>query len=242
VLLKSSISKQQIMKITKTLLFAIAATQILSTSCKKSNDLSVTGSSGINYELKATNSTTVINQRTSSPLAGTLVWTSGLGSASLIKFEAKSNNSKVEYKSNSLQHIDLFSSVNSKLGNITLPAGAYNEVEFKIVLNKTSTEAALELNGQFTIGGVTTPVTFKVNSEVEIKAERNNVVVTDNNSYKALSTIDLSLLTKGITETMLKSAQLTNGTIVISSTSNANLYTALLASLVDLDSCEFEHG
>jgi hypothetical protein len=229
------------MKITKILLFATAASQIFFTSCKKSNDVSLAASSGINYELKATNSVATINQRLESPQSGTLMWTSGSGSASLIKFEAKSNNNKVEYKSKSLQSIDLFNAINNKLGNITLPPGSYDEVEFKIVLSKTATNAALELKGQFTSAGVTVPVTFTVDTELEIKAEKNNVVVTDNNSYKALSTIDLSLLTRNITEAMLKNAQLTNGTVVISSTSNATLYAALLSNLNDLASCEFEH-
>jgi hypothetical protein len=238
---KYPISKLKIMKITKILLFATAASQIFFTSCKKSNDASLTASSGINYELKATNSVATINQRLESPQSGTLMWTSGSGSASLIKFEAKTNNNKVEYKSKSLQSIDLFNAINNKLGNITLSPGSYDEVEFKIVLSKTATNAALVLKGQFTSAGVTVPVTFTVDTELEIKAEKNNVVVTDNNSYKALSTIDLSLLTRNITGAMLKNAQLTNGTVAISSTSNATLYAALLSNLNDLDSCEFEH-
>jgi hypothetical protein len=229
------------MNITKILLCATAASQIFFTSCKKSNDLPATATSGINYELKATNSVATINQRLESPQSGTLIWTSGTGSASLIKFEAKTNNNKVEFKSKALQSINLFTAINNKLGNITLPAGTYDEVEFKIVLAKTTTDAALELKGQFSSAGITVPVTFTVNTELEIKAEKNNVVVTDNNSYKALSTIDLSLLTKNITEAMLKNAQLTNGTLVISATSNATLYAALLGNLNDLDSCEFEH-
>jgi hypothetical protein len=238
---KYPISKLEIMKISKILLLATAASQIFFASCKKSNDVSLQGNSGINYELKATNSVATINQRLESPQSGILTWTSGSGSASLIKFEAKSNNNKVEYKSKTLQHIDLFAAINSKLGNIALPAGAYNEVEFKIVLSKTASDAALELKGQFSSGAVTVPVTFTVDTELEIKAEKSNVVVSDNNSYKALSTIDLSLLTRNITEAMLKNAQVTNGTVIISSTSNPALYAALLANLTDLDSCEFEH-
>ncbi len=97
------------------------------------------------------------------------------------------------------------------------------------------------MNGQYTSGSVTTPVKFIVNSPLELKNEKNNVVVTGNNSYKALTTINLSLLTTGVSELMLNNAVLTNGTIIISSTSNANIYNIILNNLHDSDEVEFEH-
>jgi uncharacterized membrane protein len=58
---------------------------------------------------------------------------------------------------------------------------------------------------------------------------------------KALTTINLSLLTTGVSELMLNNAVLTNGTIIISSTSNANIYNIILNNLHDSDEVEFEH-
>jgi len=230
------------MKSSQLLLCAVATAQIFFSSCKKSNDLTTNSStSGINYELKTTNTIATINQRTLNPQSGTLTWTSGFGSASLIKFEAKTNSKEVEFKSKSLQRVDLFTAITGRLGSITLPAGNYNEVEFKIVFNKNSSDAALELNGQYSNAGINIPVVFKVDTELELKAEKENVIISDNNSYKALTTIDLSLLTKNITEAMLKNAQLTNRQLVISATSNANIYAIIVSTLNNLHSCEFEH-
>ncbi len=58
---------------------------------------------------------------------------------------------------------------------------------------------------------------------------------------KVITTINLSLLTTGVSELMLNNAVLTNGTIIISSTSNANIYNIILNNLHDSDEVEFEH-
>jgi len=58
---------------------------------------------------------------------------------------------------------------------------------------------------------------------------------------KVITTINLSLLTTGVSELMLNNAVLTNGTIIISSTSNANIYNIILNNLHDSDEVEFKH-
>ena len=222
------------MKIIKHLLTAIlTVTTLFFVSCKKSSTNSV---SGIKYNLQTTNRSAIITRIT----AGNLQWVSGYGSATEIKFEAENNNHEVKFESNTPQHLDLFSSIIT-LGTITLPPGTYTTAEFEIELTPTGTDAALQLNGQFTSGSVTTPVVFIVNSPLEIKNEQNNVVVTDNNSYNALTTINLSLLTTGVTEAMLNNAVLTNGSIIISSTSNTDIYNLILNNLGDSDNVKFDH-
>lgn len=222
------------MKLTKHLLtIVIASTALILSSCKKENTTNTP--SGINYQLRATSPTSIIS-RTS---AGNFTWTSGYAYATEIKFEAESRNVEVEYTSQIPQRIDLFTGV-VNLGNITLPAGTYDEVEFEVTLNSNIANSAFELNGQFTSGSTTTPVLFKVLGEVEVETERNNVVITDNNSYKALTTLNLSLLTTGVTEIMLNNATRTNGSIIISSTSNSNIYNIILNNLKDCDGVEFE--
>ena len=221
------------MKITKSLLtIVIAVTSFFFTGCKKNND----SAPGIKYKLQTANRSSVISRTTS----GNIQWTSGYGSATEIKFEAESNSHEVEFKSQVPQRIDLFSGI-VNLGNITLPAGIYNEVEFKIELNPTTTDPSLQLNGQFTSGGVTTPVIFKVNNALEIETEKKNVVITDNSSYTALTTLDLSLLTRGVTETMLNNAVRTNGVIVISLTSNTQIYNIIVNNILDADGVDFEN-
>ena len=212
---------------------AIAVTALFFIGCKKNNSSS---SAGVKFQLQTTNRISTLARLQ----AGSIQWTSGFGNVTEEKFEAKMSAQEIEQKSQTKQKVDLFTSI-STLGNITLAPGTYTEVEFKVELNPTGTEGALELNGQFTSGGITTPVAFKVSAPIELKNEKSNVAVTDNNSYKAITTIDLSLITKGITESMLNAAVKTNGTILISSAINSNIFNLLVKNLHDSDEVEFEH-
>ena len=203
-------------------------------SCKKDNN----GASGFKYKLTTTNRSNAVGRVE----AGNITWTSGSAFANQIKFEAKnSGGTEIEYKTSVSQQIDIFSSLAQALGTITLPAGTYSEIEFKAELAPSGSNAALEMNGTFTSGGITTPVVFTVNSALEVKTERNNVTITDGTSYTALTTFDLSSLTSGITEAMLNAATKTSGKIIISASSNTNLYNIMLTRLDDCDHVEFEH-
>ena len=107
-------------------------------------------------------------------------------------------------------------------------------------LNPTATEPALELAGAYTSSATITPVIFRVASPVELKTERNDVTITTNNGYSALTTLNLSLLGAGITQTMLDNAVRTNGTILITSSINTALYNIILNNLKDSDEVDFE--
>jgi hypothetical protein len=165
---------------------------------------------------------------------GTLSWTSGYALASEIRFEAKKDNSDFEQKSKTEQRVDLFAAV-SNIGLVQLPAGTYKKVEFKIELLPSQTAAAFELKG--TYGGKA--ITFQVNEVLEVKGEKEGVDISDGTSYTAATSLNLSLLTLGISAGMLDNATVTNGEILISTTSNASLYTIMLANLKNLDDCDF---
>ena len=212
--------------------FLTASTALFFTSCKK--DVA-DNQSGIKYKIQTVNRTSAVGRM----LGGNIQWTSGYGYATEIKFEAETDNSKVEYKSQVPQRIDLFSGI-VNLGNIIIPPGTYKEIDFEVELNSSGANAALELNGQFNNGSSTTPIILRVNNEFEIETEKSNVVITTNNSYSAITNLNLSLLTSGITEAMLNNADRTNGTIVISSSSNVILYNIILNNLRDCDGVEFE--
>lgn len=203
-------------------------------SCKKSNN----SASGFTYKLTTSNRATAVGKVET----GNISWTTGYATANLLKFEAKnSSGSEVEFKTSVSQRVDIFSSLASAIGSINLPQGTYSEIEFKAELAPGGSDAALELNGTFTSGASTTPVVFTVNSPLEIKTERNNVVISDNASYTALTTLNLSQLTSGITEAMLNSATRTNGKIIISASSNTSIYNIMLANMDSCDEMEFEH-
>ena len=213
-----------------TTLFISAATLFL-VSCKKENS----DPPGISYQLQTSNRSSVVGRVAS----GNIVWVSGYGNASEVKFEGKGPSGKIQYKSTLQQRIDLFSGI-STLGNVTLPAGSYKEVEFKVELNPTVTEPALLLNGTYTSTGPAIPIIFRIATPLEIETEMNNVTVLANNGYNALTTLNLSLLTRGITQTMLDNAVKPNGTILINSSSNVDLYNIILNNLKECDDVDFK--
>ena len=213
-----------------TTLFISAATLFL-VSCKKENS----DPPGISYQLQTNNRSSILGR----VAAGNIVWTSGYGNASEVKFEGKGPSGEIQYKSSLQQRIDLFSGI-STLGNVTLPAGSYKEVEFKVELNPTTTEPALLLNGTYTSTGPAIPIIFRIATPLEIETEMNNVTVLANNGYNALTTLNLSLLTRGITQTMLDNAVKPNGTILINSSSNVDLYNIILNNLKECDDVDFK--
>ena len=223
------------MKIT-TFAFAVASLLFFN-SCKKA---ATTNSQALQYQLQTTNRIATVNALTA---PGSITWNSGTASATLIKLEAKnSSNAEVEFKSTLTQQIDLFASVASTLGNVVIPPGTYSEVEFKIQMNQNGTTPALILNGQFTSGtGTITPVVFQVNSLLEIKAEQTNVTITDNSGSTAVTSLNLAALTTGITQGMLNSATLTGGSIIISATSNTNLFSIISGNLIQSHEVEVHH-
>lgn len=90
----------------KILCLGIAAT-VLFAACNKDDKYDTNNGAGqpqLSYQVKAINTSTT-NARST---AGTLTWTSGFANPAVIKFEAKRDNSKLEYTANNAGQIDLF--------------------------------------------------------------------------------------------------------------------------------------
>ena len=209
----------------KTVIVLSAFSAIFLFSCKKTADVS---NSGLEFQMKAANTSSVVNRT-----MATVSWQSGFINANEIRFEAKQNGTETKFRSKVEQHVDLFASLSS-IGNITIPSGTFDEAEFKVEAASTSTEPAFQLQGSID----NTPVIFKVDSSLEIKAEQEQVTLSGSNT--ALSTIDLSGLTAGLSSTDLTHATQTGGVIVISSTSNSDLFNIIVANLQKQGETEVE--
>ncbi|MFZ1784761.1 MAG: hypothetical protein WAU23_06125 [Ferruginibacter sp.] len=214
------------MNTTKLLIAALPLITFLG-SCKKSgSDESV---STLQFQIGISNPLVTVNKITG---PGTIRWNSGSAYATQVKLEAKQNGNELEFKSSNPRQVDLFAPVATTLGNVSIPAGSYSELEFKISLSPGGSGTAMELNGEYTNGsGGISAVKFILNSLIDLKAEQSSVIVNSNTTIGALTTLDLSFVTDGITQAMLDNAVLTNGSIIISSTSNSNLYTIILNNL-----------
>ncbi len=214
----------------------LAATLVFS-SCQKSSTPNPVNST-LQFQLKAANTLVVIN-RTTAP--GSILWTSGSASATDVKLEAKKDTSHLEFNSSGVQQIDLFASVLTSLGNVIIPAGTYTELEFKIELGQNGSNPSMVLNGTYTSGtGVVTPVQFTLNNSFELKAEQSNLVVTGTNA-EALTTLDLSFISTGITQAMMNSATVTSGKILITASSNTGLYNIMVNNLSQFHHVDVTH-
>lgn len=210
----------------------VVAALLLLASCSKDDN-----GGQLSYQLKTKNPNATVS-RTS---GGSVTWTSGSAYADKIEFEAeKDDDNEVEYESRVARRIDLFAPV-SQLGNISLPPGRYEEIEIEVDLAPSVTDTAFILRGSFTNNiGYTVPVVFYINELLEFKAEAEDISIGSAADITALTTLDLSQLTTGITESMLSSATLTNGILVISATSNAALYSVILSNINNIDDVELD--
>lgn len=220
-------------------LMPLATAIIIFSSCSKPGSSDDSTSSSMEFKLGTSNPLVTVN-KVAGP--GTILWTSGSAYASQVKMEAKQNASELEFKSVTPHLVDLFGSVVAGMGNITLPAGTYTEVEFKITLSQNGATPAMELNGQYTnAASVVTPVVFTLNTLQLLKTEQSNVTVTSNSNFTALTTINLAFVSAGITQAMLNSATVTSGKIMISSSSNTNLYNIIVNNLQQSHHVDVSH-
>lgn len=203
----------------KKITFSLAATLILFfTSCVKEAG---TGTANISFQLKAL----------VSPVNGAgITWTAGSAGVASGKIQAKKNDSTaVEFKADPNIQVDLFGAVS--VTNIAVPSGTFRHVEFKSELQPLNGKPSLHLEGTYTAGGVTTPISFDVATAVTVKSQRDSIAIAASGNYTALTTLTLVTLTQDVTEADLKVADRTSGKIVISATSNIPVYTKMVANL-----------
>jgi len=223
----------------------ILAAGLFLTSCTKDNS---TGDGKLSYKVKPSNFTASIGPTTSGSgliiavnSNSSLTWTSGNVNVSEIDFEAESKSAKIEYELKQAFNVDLFN-LSPVLGSISLPDATYEEVELKLVLRKSAnSNIPLTLKGLYTDGsGNKIPVEFYFNEDFEAEVEAENLVVSGTNDYIGLINIQLNKFLTNVVTADLSGAVKSNGVIVISSTSNTELYAKLKANLNVFADCDFE--
>ena len=226
----------------KSLLLSAVMAGLLFASCKKNSSNGYNTSTNqptMSYRLVASNTSYGV-ARTSA--TANIVWDSAFATPDVVIFQATQGNVQVQYKATNNQRIDLMSSIAFDFGSFTLPAGFYSQTVLKIDLDKIGNMPVLQLNGSVTDGTITLPVEVLVNESIQLQTEQDSVTITNDSSFVAVTTIDLSSITSGITATMLLNASLTGGVIVISSSANHDLYKMILENLGnEHHHCDFEH-
>lgn len=223
---------------------AILAGVILLSSCSKDD---ASGSGQVSYKVKPTNFTASVSSTVNGSglivivnSNSSLTWTSGNLNVSEIDFEAENGDQEIEYELKGQFNVDLLN-ISPTLGNVKIPAGTYDEVELKLELKPSATNIPLSLKGVYTnSSGVKTPVEFHFNEEFEIEVEAENVTIGGSEDYIALINVQLNKFLLNVSSSDLDQAAKTNGSIIVSSSSNTSLYNKFKSNLNVFGDCDFE--
>lgn len=184
----------------------------------------------------------ILNSTATSASTATISWTSAIANIAQFKLEAKKNGKEVEIKTSNLTNVDLFALTPSII-TAKIDTGTYKEIELRAVFVKSTTaDIPVRLKGTFTTAaGATVPVEFDFNEDAVFKAQANNVTVTADADITAKLNLHMNLVLSSVAASELDKATRTNGTILISSSTNQTLYAkALIGIARALESRGFE--
>ncbi len=234
------------MKKYKILTVLVVISVMMFASCKKDSSSS---SSTLRIKAQATNNTFPI-LKAGSLTTPSFAWDTCYINVSKIDFEAEKKEnanaqgfSNIDFEWRGTKKINLFS-INSFVGEINLQPGVYEEIslEVKALKADAGTSPVFYLSGTYTNAtGAIIPIKVIVNEDIVFKAEaEGGTTLNAVNNYTSLINLNLALLMNGILQSDLDSVILTNGKIVISSTSNVLLYAKIKGNFDSCDHTEFD--
>lgn len=217
-------------------------------SCEKNNTDS---SSSLQVKMQAINkSSTILKSATlATPLFN---WDVCTMNVSHIEFKAEGketenaqNSYKVSYEWRGSKVVDLFDA-SSVIGDITLDPGIYDEIQLEIEAAKSqsATVPAFYLTGTYTNAqGTVIPIEITMNEDFKFEVEKEGTTLDGTNDYSALINLNLALLMSGVSESDLGAATLTDGKIIVNTTSNPNIYLKIKSKISSCEDVEYEdHG
>lgn len=227
-------------------------------ACQKDNSgTAPTGPSTLGVKIQALNKSYSLpvssGLKSAAVNASTITWDTARMVVSSVKFSAELKSKinhrdsvQISYKWNGPQIADLLDTTIS-FGNFVLQPGFYDEVEIAVQGSKADANGApvFYLHGMYTKNGTTSiPIVVRVNEDVAFKTEKDSVEITNSDQVGVTSYVQLFLdkLMLNVQPAFLDNANLTNGEIVISATSNRELYWIILQNLYRNHHCHFWHG
>jgi len=226
------------MRTLKIFALMVAATGISLSSCQKSDsEISTTSASNsLGVQLQAVNNTYSFGVGTRALTTGTLKWDTCQMYVSKVHLTAVkeqgdtlSTEFSVDLKYKGSKLVDLFSA-SSLLGDTQIQSGVYDKVKIRIQSDKrdSGNSPVFYISGKYTnTAGTVTPIAIAVNEPIDLSiTAKDSVVINSADDYIALFQLDLSnyINNSKITTADLDKAKTTNGTIIISETSNSELY------------------
>ena len=215
-------------------------------SCEKN---STDSSSALQVKMQATNKSSTI-LKSASLATPMFSWDVCTMNVSHIEFKAEGketenaqNSYKVSYEWRGSKVVDLFDE-SSIVGDIVLDPGIYEEIELEIEAAKSqnSTVPVFYLAGTYTNAqGTVIPIEITMNENFKFKVEKEGTALDGTNDYSVLVNLNLALLMSGVTEADLDAATLTDGKIILNTTSNPGIYLKIKSKISSCEDVEYDH-
>lgn len=222
----------------------------MAASCQKDTvNPDIPGSKSLDIKIEATNTSFSV-LKTTSVATPAIVWDSSLLVVSKIEFEAEKKDSlshsstEIHYEWDGPKKLDILG-LNTFVGRISLPADTYHEISLKLTGYKSDAgnSPVFRLSGTYTnAAGAITPITLEVNEDIEFRVKQEGFGLDASVDYTSLVHMNLSLLLADVTVADLDAAALTDGKIVISATSNTDIYDIILGNLSTCCEYHFSEG
>jgi uncharacterized lipoprotein YbaY len=198
-------------------------------SCSKDD-----ANSDVNVRLAVT--TTSSSTATQSRLAANdLVFTSGTITIREVVFDGDNGSVSVSRTHEQIADIDYATGTITPAVVVSVPAGDYTSVNLGIELQDENSTPSVVIEGTYThTNGDVIPIRFEFNSGEVFEANATSVVLEEGTDVVGKITFDAISWFSTVTAAQLDNAVLTNGTIIVSSTSNANIFT-IVADRLDVD-------
>jgi hypothetical protein len=239
---------------TKIGLLAMILAVMASSACKKDTQDSTSSSLGLKIQALNKNVSLPVQASglKSTSATATVVWDTAYMLVSRIKFAAEMESTvthhdsiEIEYSWRGPLNMNLFD-LNATIGSIVLPVGTYEKISLKVNSEKEDAngQPLFYLSGIYTNeAGTVLPIVVSVSDPISFKTEQKNDTIISGGTSDFTSTIQLYLdqLLLQVDPAALDNAELTNGVLVISATSNKDLYEIILQNLRKDHHCEHGH-
>jgi hypothetical protein len=226
-------------------MLTFAAGMLLSSCSKDNTDPSiktlgvVIQATGKSFSLKSTGA------------AAGFSWDTSTMVVSKIEFEAEKFDSSaldgmtetsIEWRGP--KKVDLFS-VNTLVGSFDLQPGVYHEISLKVegYQADAGSDPVFYLSGSFTdADGTVTPVVVSVDEDLELRVKQEGFQLDAISDYTSLVHVELDQLLSGISAADISGAARTGGKVIISASSNADLYSTIVDNFSSCGESHFSKG
>lgn len=209
-------------------------TLISMVSCSSDDDSPATETNGVEVKLAVnTTSSSVANKATLA--ANDLTFNAGFITIREVVFDGENGNSSVSRTEEQIAVINYATGEITPEVSVVVPAGSYTSVNLGIELQDVGDDPSVVIEGTYTnTDEDIIPIRFEFNSGEVFEADAAQVVLEEGTDVVGKITFDALSWFSTVSAEMLDDATITNGTIIVSETNNADIFD-IVADRLDVE-------